>query len=195
MFLLGLRTGRDRSFCFNDTATTEIYTLSLHDALPIFSFDVVSEVDLHEVKNAYDQANREILTRFDFKNTGTDLALDEDLIEVRSSTENRLKAAVEVLREKLIRRQVPLKALSEGPVLPAAKGTHKQALHINRGISEEKAREIVKVIKGSGLRVQAQIQGEQVRISGKKNDDLQAAIKSLKDHDFDIPLQFTNYRP
>jgi len=160
-----------------------------------FSFDVVSEVDLHEVKNAYDQANREIVTRFDFKNTGTDLALDEDLIEVRSSTENRLKAAVEVLREKLIRRQVPLKALSEGPVLPAAKGTHKQALHINRGISEEKAREIVKVIKGSGLKVQAQIQGEQVRISGKKKDDLQAAIKSLKDHDFDIPLQFTNYRP
>ena len=160
-----------------------------------FSFDVVSEVDLHEVKNAYDQANREIVTRFDFKNTGTDLALDEDLIEVRSSTENRLKAAVEVLREKLIRRQIPLKALSEGPVLPAAKGTHKQALHINRGISEEKAREIVKLIKGSGLKVQAQIQGEQVRISGKKKDDLQAAIKSLKDRDFDIPLQFTNYRP
>jgi len=160
-----------------------------------FSFDVVSEVDLHEVKNAFDQANREILTRFDFKNTGTDLSLDDDLIEVRSSTENRLKAAVEVLKEKLIRRQIPLKALSEGPVLPAAKGTHKQALHINRGISEEKAREIVKVIKGSGLKVQAQIQGEQVRISGKKKDDLQAAIKSLKDHDFDIPLQFTNYRP
>ena len=160
-----------------------------------FSFDVVSEVDLSEVRNAQDQANREIMTRFDFKNTGTDLALDDDLIEVRSSTENRLKAAVDVLKEKLIRRQIPLKALSEGPVLPAAKGTHKQALHINRGISEEKAREIVKVIKGSGLKVQAQIQGEQVRISGKKKDDLQAAIKSLKDHDFDIPLQFTNYRP
>ena len=160
-----------------------------------FSFDVVSEVDLSEVRNAQDQANREILTRFDFKNTGTDLALDDDLIEVRSSTENRLKAAVDVLKEKLIRRQIPLKALSEGPVLPAAKGTHKQALHINRGISEEKAREIVRVIKGSGLKVQAQIQGEQVRISGKKKDDLQAAIKSLKDHDFDIPLQFSNYRP
>jgi len=160
-----------------------------------FSFDVVSEVDLHEVKNAFDQANREILTRFDFKNTGTSLALDEDLIEVRSSTENRLKAAVEVLKEKLVRRQIPLKALREGPVLPAAKGTAKQAVHINRGISEDKAREIVKVIKGSGLKVQAQIQGEQVRISGKKKDELQAAIKSLKDHDFDIPLQFTNYRP
>jgi len=160
-----------------------------------FSFDVVSEVDLHEVKNAFDQANREILTRFDFKNTGTGLAMDEDLIEVHSSTENRPKAAVDVLREMLTRRQIPLKALTEGPVLPAAKGTHKQTLHINRGISDEKAREIVKVIKGAGLKVQAQIQGEQVRVSGKKKDDLQAAIKSLKDHDFDIPLQFSNYRP
>jgi hypothetical protein len=160
-----------------------------------FSFDVVSEVDLHEVKNAYDQASREILTRFDFKNTGTSLALDEDLIEVRSGTENRLKAAVDVLKEKLVRREIPLKSLSEGPVLPAAKGTHKQALHINRGISEEKAREIVKVIKGSGAKVQTQVQGNQLRVSGKKKDDLQAVIKALRERDFDIPLQFTNYRP
>ena len=160
-----------------------------------FSFDVVSEVDLHEVKNAYDQASREILTRFDFKNTGTSLALDEDLIEVRSGTENRLKAAVDVLKEKLVRREIPLKSLSEGPVLPAAKGTHKQALHINRGISEEKAREIVKVIKGSGAKVQTQVQGDQLRVSGKKKDDLQAVIKALRERDFDIPLQFTNYRP
>jgi uncharacterized protein YajQ (UPF0234 family) len=160
-----------------------------------FSFDVVSEVDLHEVKNAYDQANREILTRFDFKNTGTSLALDEDLIEIRSSTENRLRAALEVFKEKLVRREIALKAIREGPVLPAAKGTHKQALHINRGISEEKAREIVKFIKGTGLKVQTQIQGDQLRISGKKKDDLQATIKALRERDFDIPLQFTNYRP
>ena len=160
-----------------------------------FSFDVVSEVDLHEVKNAYDQASREILTRFDFKNTGTSLSLDEDLIEVRSGTENRLKAAVDVLKEKLVRREIPLKSLSDGPVLPAAKGTHKQALHINRGISEEKAREIVKVIKGSGAKVQTQVQGDQLRVSGKKKDDLQAVIKALRERDFDIPLQFTNYRP
>ena len=160
-----------------------------------FSFDVVSEVDLHEVKNAYDQANREILTRFDFKNTGTSLALDEDLIEIRSSTENRLRAALEVFKEKLVRREIALKAIQEGPVLPAAKGTHKQALHINRGISEEKAREIVKFIKGTGLKVQTQIQGDQLRISGKKKDDLQATIKALRERDFDIPLQFTNYRP
>jgi cyclic-di-GMP-binding protein len=160
-----------------------------------FSFDVVSDVELHEVRNAYDQANREILTRFDFKNTGTSLALDEDLIEVRSSTEDRLRAAIEVLKEKLVRREVPLKALHQGPVLAAAKGTHKQTLNINRGITEEKAREIVKFIKGTGAKVQTQVQGDQLRVSGKKKDDLQVVIKALKDHDFDIPLQFTNYRP
>ena len=158
-----------------------------------FSFDVVSEVDLSEVRNA--QANREIMTRFDFKNTGTSLALDDDLIEVRSSTENRLKAAVVVLKEKLVRREVPLKALHEGPVLAAAKGTVKQTLNVNRGISEEKAREIVKFVKGLGLKTQTQIQGDQLRVTGKTKDDLQAVIRSIKEHDFDIPLQFTNYRP
>jgi uncharacterized protein YajQ (UPF0234 family) len=160
-----------------------------------FSFDVVSEVELSEVRNAYDQANREILTRFDFKNTGTSLALDEDLIEVRSSTDNRLKAAVEVLKEKLVRREVSLKALHEGPILPAAKGTVKQTLNINRGISDDKARELVKFIKGLGVKVQTQIQGDQLRVTGKNKDDLQAVIRGLKDRDFDIPLQFTNYRP
>lgn len=160
-----------------------------------FSFDVVSEVDLSEVRNAYDQASREILTRFDFKNTDTSLAHDDDLIEIRSSTENRLKAALEVLKEKMVRREVPLKALHEGPVLAAAKGTVKQALNINRGISDDKGREISKFVKGLGLKVQVQIQGEQLRVSGKTKDDLQAAIRALKEHDFDIPLQFTNYRP
>ncbi len=160
-----------------------------------FSFDVVSEVELSEVRNAYDQANREVLTRFDFKNTGTSLALDEDLIEVRSSTENRLKAALEVLKEKMVRREVSLKALHEGPVLAAAKGTVKQAVHINRGISDEKAREIVKFVKGLGLKVQVQIQGEQLRVTSKTKDDLQGVIRAVREHDFDIPLQFTNYRP
>src|SRR5919197_2838293 len=160
-----------------------------------FSFDVVSEVDQHEVKNALDQAIREIQTRFDFKGTGTGMSIDEDLIEVRSSTENRLKAAVEVLKEKFVRRSISLKALREGPVLPAAKGTVRQSLHVNRGISEDKAREITKFIKGSGIKVQAQVQGEQVRVSSKKKDDLQAVIKALKEEDFEIPLQFTNYRP
>jgi cyclic-di-GMP-binding protein len=160
-----------------------------------FSFDVVSEVDQHEVKNALDQAIREIQTRFDFKGTGSGMSLDEDLIEVRSSTENRLKAAVEVLKEKFVRRNISLKALQEGPVLPAAKGTVRQSLHVNRGISEDKAREITKFIKGSGIKVQSQVQGEQVRVSSKKKDDLQAVINALKEKDFEIPLQFTNYRP
>jgi len=160
-----------------------------------FSFDIVSEVDQHEVKNALDQATREIQTRFDFKATNTGMSMDQDLIEVRSSTENRLKAAVDVLKEKFVRRSISLKALREGPVLPAAKGTVRQSLHINRGISEDKAREITKFIKGSGIKVQTQIQGEQLRVTGKKKDDLQEVIKALKEKDFDIPLQFTNYRP
>ena len=160
-----------------------------------FSFDVVSQVDPQEVRNAYDQAEREIITRFDFKNTGTSLSHDDDLIEIRSSTENRLKAALEVLKEKMIRREISLKALREGPVLPAARSTYRQTVHINRGINEEKARELTKFIKKSGLKVQVQVQGDQLRVTAKKKDDLQAVIRALKDEDFGIPLQFTNYRP
>lgn len=160
-----------------------------------FSFDVVSEVQPHEVRNAYDQANREVLTRFDFKDTGTSLSIDEDMIELRSGTESRLKAALDVLKEKLVRREVSLKALSEGPVLPAARGTYRQNVHINRGISDDKAREITKFVKGTGLKVQTQVQSDQIRVSGKKKDDLQAVIRALKEGDFGIPLQFTNYRP
>jgi uncharacterized protein YajQ (UPF0234 family) len=160
-----------------------------------FSFDVVSEVEPHEVRNAYEQANREVVTRFDFKNTGTSLSIDEDMIELRSGTENRLKAAMEVLKEKMVRREVSLKALTEGPILPAAKGTYRQNVHINRGISDEKAREITKFVKGTGLKVQTQVQKDQIRVTGKKKDDLQAVIRALKEEDFGIPLQFTNYRP
>jgi cyclic-di-GMP-binding protein len=158
------------------------------------SFDIVSEVDLAEVTNAVDQARREIVQRFDFKNTGTSVEQDADLIELRSSTEERLKAAVEVVKEKLVRRQVSLKALREGPVLPAAKGTHKQALHINKGISQDKAREINKAIKDTRVKVQSQVQGQQIRVTGKSRDDLQQVIADLKARDFGIPLQFTNYR-
>jgi cyclic-di-GMP-binding protein len=160
-----------------------------------FSFDIVSQVDPQEVRNAIDQAEREIITRFDFKNTGTSVSQDDDLIELRSGTENRLKAALEVLKEKMVRRQISLKALREGTVLPAAKGTVRMTCHINRGINEEKAREITKFIKKSGLKVQTQIQGDQLRVSAKKKDDLQAVIQALKAEDFEIPLQFTNYRP
>lgn len=160
-----------------------------------FSFDIVSEVAPHEVRNAVDQAVREIQTRFDFKNTGTSVALDEDMIELRSGTDDRLKAAVDVVKEKMVRRQVSLKALREGPILPAAKGTVRQTIHVNRGISDEKARDLTKFVKQSGIKVQAQIQGDQVRVVGKKKDDLQEVIAAIKAQDFDIPLQFTNYRP
>jgi uncharacterized protein YajQ (UPF0234 family) len=158
------------------------------------SFDIVSEVDLAEVTNAVDQARREIVQRFDFKDTGTGIDQDNDLIELRSSTEDRLRAAVEVLKDKCVRRKVSLKALHEGPVLPAARGTYKQAVNVSRGISDEKAREITKHIKGLGLKVQSQVQGDQIRVSAKSRDDLQQVIASLKDRDFDIPLEFTNYR-
>ncbi len=160
-----------------------------------FSFDIVSEVDPQEIRNAYDQAERELLTRFDFKGTETSMSLDEDLIEIRSQTDHRLKAAVEVLKEKMVRRQISLKALREGPIMPAAKGTVKMTVHVNRGINDERARDLTKFIKKTGLKVQSQVQGTQVRVSAKKKDDLQAVIAAVKEQDFGIPLQFTNYRP
>lgn len=160
-----------------------------------FSFDIVSQVDAVELANAIDQARREIANRFDFKNTGTEIGSDEETIELRSSTEARLKAALEVLKEKMVRRKVPLKALSDGPIQPAAKGTVRQTVDVNRGISDEKARELTKFVKASGLKVQAQVQGDQVRITGKKKDDLQAVIEAVKERDFGIPLQFVNFRP
>jgi len=159
-----------------------------------FSFDVVSQVDMAEVANAADQAFREIRTRFDFKDTGTSLSQDEDLVEFRSSTEHRLKAAVEVFKEKLVRRKVSLKAVSEGPILPAARGTVRQSLHINRGISQDKGREINRFVKDLRLKVQVAIQGDQLRVTANKKDDLQAVIGALKEKDFGIPLEFTNYR-
>jgi len=160
-----------------------------------FSFDIVSEVNRQEVRNALDQAQREIHTRFDFKGTDTSLSVDDDLIEVRSASENRLKAAVDVLKEKLVRREVSLKALSEGPVLPAARGSSRQALHVRHGIDDEKARALSKFIRGLSVKVQTQTQGQQVRVMAKKKDDLQQVIRAIREHDFGIPLQFTNYRP
>jgi hypothetical protein len=160
-----------------------------------FSFDIVSQVSMPEVANAVDQARREISQRFDFKDTGTIISQDDKLIEVRSSTEDRLRAAVEVLKEKAVRREVSLKALHFGPVQPAAKGTSKQVINVNVGISEEKAREIVRFVKGLRVKVQSHVQGDQVRISGKTKDDLQAVIRAVKEHDFEVPLQFVNFRP
>jgi uncharacterized protein YajQ (UPF0234 family) len=160
-----------------------------------FSFDIVSQVSMPEVSNAVDQARREIAQRYDFKDTGTSISQDDKLIDLRSGTEDRLKAALEVFKEKAVRREVSLKAIHVGPVQPAAKGTYKQVLNVNVGISQDKAREIVKFIKGTRIRVQSQVQEDQVRISGKNKDDLQAAIRAVKEHDFGIALQFVNFRP
>jgi cyclic-di-GMP-binding protein len=159
------------------------------------TFDVVSEVDLQEVRNAVDQARREVSTRYDFKDTGSGIELGDDEIRLHSATEDRLRALVQVLEEKLVRRSVPLKALAYGKVEEAAKGTVRQVATINAGISDVKAREINRFVKDRGLKgVSSQTQGDQVRVSGKKKDDLQAVIAALREHDFEIPLQFKNFR-
>jgi uncharacterized protein YajQ (UPF0234 family) len=159
------------------------------------SFDVVSEVDFQEVRNAVDQADREVSTRFDFKNTGSTVELSDKTIELATESDQRLKALTQVLEEKLVKRKVSLKLLSYGAVEEASKGTVRQTVTLNVGISDEKAREIGKYIKGLTLKgVQHQVQGDQLRVSGKKRDDLQKVIAELKDHDFGIPLQFINFR-
>jgi cyclic-di-GMP-binding protein len=159
------------------------------------SFDVVSEVDFQEVRNAVDQASREVSTRFDFKGTGSTIDLNEKSIELATESDQRLKALTQVLEEKLVKRKVSLKLLSYGNVEEASKGTVRQSVTLNVGISDEKAREIGKYIKGLTLKgVQHQVQGDQLRVSGKKRDDLQTVIAQLKEKDFGIPLQFVNFR-
>ena len=160
-----------------------------------FSFDIVSEVDTQEVRNAVDQAMREISQRFDFKGTETSLSLGDDAIEMASGTEDRLKAAWQVLQEKAVKRNVPLKALQPGDVQPAAKSSVRQTVKVLTGLSDEKAKEISKFARQAVPKVQTQIQGAQVRVLGKNKDDLQAVIAAVKDHDFGVALQFTNYRP
>jgi cyclic-di-GMP-binding protein len=159
------------------------------------SFDVVSEVDVQEVRNAVDQAKRELATRFDFKGTDSNVELKDNAIELESASEERLKAATQVLEEKLVRRKVSLKALDYGKVEEASHGRARQTASLHVGINDEKAREIGKFIKGLGLKgVQHQVQGTQLRVTGKKRDDLQSAIQSMRAHDFGVPLDFTNFR-
>jgi uncharacterized protein YajQ (UPF0234 family) len=159
------------------------------------TFDVVSEVDMQEIRNAVDQASREVSTRYDFKGTDSTVELAEKTIELHSESDQRLKALVQVLEEKLVKRKVSLKALSYGKIEEATKGTVNQTVTLNVGISQDKAKEIGKFIKELGLKgVSHQTQGDQLRVSGKKRDDLQAAIEAMRNHDFGIPLQFTNFR-
>jgi cyclic-di-GMP-binding protein len=159
-----------------------------------FSFDIVSEVDLQEVRNAVDQASREISQRFDFKGTGTSVSLESDKIEVAAGTEDRLKAAWQVLQEKAVKRQVPLKSLKPGEVQPATKGTVRQSIEVIQGIPDEKAKQISKFVRSNVPKAQTHIQGSQLRVSAKSKDDLQSAIRAVKEEDFGLALQFTNYR-
>ncbi len=159
------------------------------------TFDVSSEVDRQEVRNAVDQAQREVSTRFDFRNTGSTIELGDSEITLHSSTEDRLRALVVVMEEKLVRREVSLRMLDYATVEAAAKSTVRQSVKLNVGISDAKAKEINRFIKDQGLKgVSSQTQGDQLRVTAKKRDDLQAVIAALKAHDFEIPLQFGNFR-
>ena len=159
------------------------------------SFDVVSEVDRQEVKNAIDQAQREITTRFDFKNTNSSIELADLAVTLRTVSEDRLKALRLVVEEKLVKRGVSLKGLEWGKVEEATQNTVRQVVTIEVGISSDKAREINRMIKEKGPKgISSQTQGDTVRVNGKKRDDLQAVIALLKGADLGIPLQFNNFR-
>ena len=150
---------------------------------------------MQEVKNAVDQASRELATRFDFKDTGSSVELSGQELRLHSSTEDRIRAVLQVVEEKLVKRQVSLRALERGRIEEAAKGTVRQTVTLNAGISSDNARKINKFIKDHAAKgVSSQTQGDQLRVSGKKRDDLQAVIAALKAEDFGIPLQFTNFR-
>lgn len=158
------------------------------------SFDIVCKVDMQEVTNALDQARREIDTRYDLKGTKNEVKLEESDITLTVPDEMKLKAVIDILQSKLHKRGIPLKALDYGKVEQAAGGTLRQKIAIQQGIPIEKAREIVRLVKDSKVKVQASIQEDQVRVTGKNRDDLQKIIALVKDKDFGIALQFTNYR-
>jgi uncharacterized protein YajQ (UPF0234 family) len=159
------------------------------------SFDVVSEIDQQEIRNAVDQAQREASSRYDFKGTDTSIELSATEIKLHTASEDRLAALRQLLEEKLVKRKVSLKALDYQKVEEASGGTARQLVKLVAGISKEKATELNKHIKSLNLKgIQSQVQGEQLRVTGKKRDDLQAVIAALKEHDFGIPLQFSNFR-
>lgn len=159
------------------------------------TFDVVSEVDAQEVRNAVDQASRELAQRYDFKGTNSTIELGTNEITLHTSSEDRLTALTQLLEEKLVKRKVSLKALDYGKVEEASGGTVRQVVTLAAGISSDKARELNKFIKGLGLKgIQSQTQADQLRVSAKKRDDLQAVIAALREEDFGIPLSFSNFR-
>lgn len=158
------------------------------------SFDIVSQVDRAEITNAIHQTMKEVGQRFDFKGSAARVALEEKELVLSAEDDTKLRNMNDILQQKLVRRGVPLKALSYGNAEPAAGGTVRQRVQIQQGIPQEKAKEIVKTIKDSKAKVQASIQGDTVRVSGKDRDTLQQVIGALKAKDFGIDMQFTNYR-
>jgi len=158
------------------------------------SFDVVCRVDLQEVDNAVNQTLREVGQRFDFRGANSEVRREENAIHLHSADDFKVRALGDILREKLARRQVPLKALQIGPIEPGPAGTAKQKLDLQQGIPIEKAREIVKLVKDMKTKVQVAIQGDQVRVTGKKKDDLQAVVQRLRAEDLGIAMQFVNFR-
>jgi uncharacterized protein YajQ (UPF0234 family) len=158
------------------------------------SFDIACKIDMQEVTNALDQARREIGTRYDLKGTKCDVTIEQSDITAVAPDDMKLKAVVDILQSRLHKRGVPLKALTYGEVEQASGGTLRQKIALQQGIPIERAKEIVRLIKDSKVRVQASIQEDQVRVTGKNRDDLQKIIAMLKDKDLGIALQFTNYR-
>jgi uncharacterized protein YajQ (UPF0234 family) len=158
------------------------------------TFDVVSQVEMQEVRNAVDQAAREIVNRYDFKGTDTKINLSEEGISLESSAEGRLEAAIDVLKGRLVKRNVSLKSIAGGEIKPAAGGRSQALFTLSQGIPQDAAKELAKVVRDAKLKVQVQIQGDQLRVQGKKRDDLQTAIQMLKELDYRLPLQYVNFR-
>ncbi len=159
------------------------------------SFDVVSELNLMEVENAFNQARKELAQRFDFKGTATDLERDKDgHVVVKAGSEGRAEAALGVLMEKLAKRGVPLEGLDPQKVEPASGGHVRQLVQLKKGIPQDDAKRIVALVKDSGLKVQASIQGDAVRVTGKKRDDLQAVMQAVRGAQLGLPLRFQNFR-
>jgi len=159
------------------------------------SFDVVSEIEMQEVENAFNQARKELAQRFDFKGTHTDLERDKELnLVVKANSEGRAQAALQVMMEKLAKRGVALEALDPQKLEPAAGGTVRQLVKLRRGLKQEDAKKIVALVKEAGLKVQAAIQGEAVRITSKKRDDLQDCMARIRAAGLGVPLQFQNFR-
>ena len=158
------------------------------------SFDIVSRIDMQEVDNAINQTNKEISQRYDFRNSKSSVALEDQSLKILADDDFKLKSVIDILQTKLLRRHVPIRNLEYGKVEEASGGTTRQLIRLKQGIETDTAKQLVKDIKGLKLKVQAQIMDDQVRVSGKNRDDLQTVISFLKEKDYNLELQFINYR-